>query len=54
MAEMERLHPGYRYHIDLVCDHLNRLGLRAGWTWSEENSELLDARLKELKIAEAI
>jgi hypothetical protein len=51
MAEMERLHPGYRYHIDLVCDHLNRLGLRAGWTWSEENSELLDARLKELKIA---
>jgi len=54
MAEMERLHPGYRHHIDLVCDHLNRLGLRAGWTWSKENSELLDTRLKELKIAEAI
>lgn len=54
MAEMERLHPGYRYHIDLVCDHLNHMGHRAGWIWSKENSELLDTRLKELKIAGAI
>jgi hypothetical protein len=54
MVEMERLHPGYRHHIDLVCDHLNHMGHRAGWTWSNENSELLDARLKELKIAGAI
>lgn len=54
MAEMERLHPGYRRHIDLVCDHLNRLGHRAGWIWSKENSEMLDIRLKELKIASGV
>ena len=28
MAEMERLHPGYRRHIDLVCTHINSLGYK--------------------------
>ena len=50
MAEMERLHPGYRRHIDLVCDHINRMGRRAGVAWSSENSAALDTRLRELGI----
>jgi len=53
MAEMERLHPGYRSHIDLVCKHINHLGSRAGWKWTEENSTTLDARLRELGIIKA-
>lgn len=53
MAEMERLHPGYRSHIDLVCKHINQLGSRAGWNWTEENSATLDARLRELGIMKA-
>ena len=50
MDEMERLHPGYRSHIDLVCKHINQLGSRADWKWTEENSAKLDARLVELGI----
>jgi hypothetical protein len=50
MAEMERLHPGYRRHIDLVCGHINRMGRRAGVAWSPENSAALDVRLRELGI----
>lgn len=50
MAEMERLHPGYRRHMDLVCDNIWLLGVRAGVAWSPENSAALDARLKELGI----
>ena len=50
MDEMERLHPGYRSHIDLVCKHINHLGSRAGWKWTEENSATLNARLVELGI----
>jgi len=53
MAEMERLHPGYRSHIDLVCTHINSLGNRAGWKWTEENSATLNARLLELGIMKA-
>ena len=53
MAEMERLYPGYCSHIDLVCKHLNHLGSRAGWKWTEENSATLDARLRELGIIKA-
>jgi hypothetical protein len=51
MAEMERLHPGYRRHIDLICDHINHLGHTAGWALSPENNEALIKRLKELGIA---
>jgi hypothetical protein len=47
---MERLHPGYRRHIDLVCNHINRMGRRAGVAWSPENSAALDVRLRELGI----
>ena len=50
MDEMERLHPGYRSHIDLVCKHINQLGSRADWKWTEENSAKLNARLVELGI----
>ena len=50
MAEMERLHPGYRRHMDLVCDNIWLLGVRAGVAWSPENSAALDTRLKELGI----
>lgn len=53
MAEMERLHPGYRRHIDLVCDHINQLGYRAGWERSPENNAALIKRLRELGIATA-
>ena len=50
MAEMERLHPGYRRHIDLVCDNIRLLGVRAGVAWSSENSAALNTRLRELGI----
>ena len=50
MAEMERLHPGYRRHMDLVCDNIRLLGVRAGVAWSPENSAALDVRLRELGI----
>lgn len=53
IAEMERLHPGYRRHIDLVCQHINHLGIRAHVQWSPENSETLDARLRQLGIITA-
>ena len=53
MAEMERLHPGYRRHIDLVCEHINHLGIRAHVQWSPENSAALDARLRQLGIITA-
>ena len=51
MAEMERLYPGYRRHIDLVCDHINQLGYKAGWERSPENNAELNKRLRELGIA---
>lgn len=50
MAQMERLHPGYRRHIDLVCDNIQLLGVRARVAWSPENSAALDVRLRELGI----
>ena len=53
MAEMERLHPGYRRHIDLICAHINNMGIRAHVQWSPENSETLDARLRQLGIITA-
>ena len=53
MAEMERLHPGYRRHIDLVCHHINHMGIRAHVAWSPENAEALNNRLRELGIASA-
>lgn len=53
MAEMERLHPGYRAHIDLVCDHINHMGYRASWAQSPENNVALIKRLKELGIMAA-
>jgi hypothetical protein len=53
MAEMERLHPGYRRHIDLVCHHINHMGIRAHMAWSPENVEALNNRLRELGIASA-
>jgi hypothetical protein len=53
MAEMERLHPGYRRHIDLICAHINNMGIRAHVQWSPENVESLNKRLRELGIASA-
>lgn len=53
MAEMERLHPGYRAHIDLVCDHFNRLGYTAGTQWNEDSAKALNIRLVELGIMKA-
>jgi hypothetical protein len=50
---MERLHPGYRRHIDLVCHHINHMGIRAHMAWSPENVEALNNRLRELGIASA-
>jgi hypothetical protein len=50
MAEMERLHPGYRRHIDLVCRHLHRFGHRAGWKWDSEINTRLNASLMEVGI----
>jgi hypothetical protein len=54
MAEMERLHPGYRAHIELVCSHISRMGARAGWVWSNENSATLQQQLVELGIAKEV
>jgi hypothetical protein len=51
MAEMERLHPGYHKHMDLVCDHINRIGIRAGMQWSPENADVVTKQLIELGIA---
>ena len=51
MAEMERLHPGYRRHMDLVCDNINHMGIRAQVPWSPENAAALTKRLVELGIA---
>ena len=51
MAEMERLHPGYHKHMDLVCDHINRIGIRAGVQWSPENVAAVTQRLIDLGIA---
>lgn len=53
LAEMERLHPGYRDHIARVCTHIGSLGWRAGTVWSVENAEKLDARLRHLGIISA-
>jgi hypothetical protein len=53
LAEMERLHPGYRNHIARVCTHIGSLGWRAGTVWSVENAEALDARLRQLEIITA-
>ncbi len=50
MAEMERVHPGYRRHIGLVCDHMNSLGHGAGVQWSPENNASLIKRLEGLGI----
>lgn len=50
MTEMERLHPGYRDHMALVCSHLHRFGRRAYWTWTPENDAILEVHLKELGI----
>jgi hypothetical protein len=51
MAEMERLHPGYRRHIELICAHINNMGIRAHVPWSPENAAALTNRLVELGIA---
>jgi hypothetical protein len=53
MHEMERLHPGYRLHMDLVCAHISRMGIRAGMQWSLENDAAVTQRLIELGIATA-
>jgi len=53
MAEMERLHPGYHKHMDLVCDHINRIGIRAGMQWSPENADVVTKHLIEVGIATA-
>ena len=50
MAEMERLHPGYRVHIDLICQHINTMGYKRGSQWNEDISRSLNARLIELGI----
>jgi len=50
MAEMEKRHPGYRAHIDLVCRHLHRFGHRAGWKWDSEINTRLNASLMEVGI----
>jgi len=51
MAEMERLHPGYRRHIDLVCSHINSLGYKVG---NEDGAKALNIRLVELGIMKAV
>ena len=48
--EMERLHPGYRSHIALVCTHLHSLRYKAGEQWTSENETALRIRLCELGI----
>jgi hypothetical protein len=53
MAEMERLHPGYRHHIELVCEHMNQLCYKAGWAWSPENNVALIKHLREMGIMAA-
>jgi hypothetical protein len=53
MDEMERLHPGYRLHMDLVCAHISRMGIRAGMQWSPENDAAVTQHLIELGIATA-
>ena len=50
MAEMEKSHPGYRGHIDLICRHLHRFGHRAGWKWDSEINTRLNASLVEVGI----
>ena len=50
MAELERLHPGYRVHIDLICQHINTMGYKRGSQWNEDISRSLNARLIELGI----
>jgi len=50
MAEMERRHPGYRAHIDLVCRYLYSFGHRAGWKWDSEFNTRLNASLMEVGI----
>jgi len=50
MAEMEKRHPGYRTHIDLVCRHLHSFGHRAGWKWDSEMNTRLNASLMEVGI----
>ena len=50
LSEMERLHPGYRSHIALVCTHLHTMGYRAGQQRSSENEAALRVRLRELGI----
>ncbi len=53
IAEMERVHPGYRAHIDLVCDHINHMGCRAGVQQSPENNASHIKRLEGLGIMRA-
>lgn len=50
LSEMERLHPGYRSHVALVCTHLHTMGYRAGQERSSENEAALRVRLRELGI----
>jgi len=50
LSEMERLHPGYRSHIALVCTHLHTMGYRAGQERSSENEAALRVRLRQLGI----
>ena len=51
ITEMERLHPGYRSHIALVCTHLYSMGHKARWIRSPETEADLEARLIDLGIA---
>jgi hypothetical protein len=50
LDEMERLHPGYRSHIALVCTHLRTMGYRGGQERSSENEAALRVRLRQLGI----
>jgi hypothetical protein len=37
--------------MDLVCDHINRIGIRAGMQWSPENADVVTKQLIQLGIA---
>lgn len=50
MAEMEKRHPGYTLHIDLICNNLHRIGHKAGWKQDSETNTRINASLVKLGI----
>lgn len=44
-AVMEAKHPGYRAHIDLICQELDLIGGRIKDVWTAEGADALNAKL---------